>query len=145
MNKAVSHLLLVLTLLGYLTACSAQHATQEDPNRNQNAAAPSPSPAARPGSSVGFASRARLVEHYRKHGREFGNISMEEYLVIAQTLRDQSAGGSIVEAVRADGVVTRFDRETGTFVAFNREDGTIRTCFKPSDGEAYFHRQLKRG
>ena len=68
---------------------------------------------------------------------------MDEYLRTAQTLRDQALGGTIVEAVRNDGVVTRFDRDTGTFIAFNR-NGVIRTCFKPNDGEAYFRRQLKR-
>jgi len=68
---------------------------------------------------------------------------MDEYLRAAQTLRDHAPGATIIEAVRADGVTTRFDRETGTFLAFNR-DGTIRTCFKPNDGEAYFRRQLKR-
>lgn len=68
---------------------------------------------------------------------------MEEYLRAAQALRDHSLGGAIVEAVRTDGVITRFDRDTGTFIAFNR-DGVIRTCFRPNDGEAYFRRQLKR-
>jgi pyocin large subunit-like protein len=144
MTKAAQHLLVVIALLAYFTACSAKHTTREDTNRNQTTAAPTSSPATRRTSSVGFASREKLLEHYRKHGREFGNISVEEYLEIAQTLRDQPAGGGIVEAVRADGVVTRFDRNTGVFIAFNRDDGTIRTCFKPNDGEAYFRRQLKR-
>jgi pyocin large subunit-like protein len=92
---------------------------------------------------VGFASRERLLEHYQKHGGEFGNISIEEYLRTAQALRDHPLGTAIVEAVRTDGVITRFDRDTGTFIAFSR-DGTIRTCFRPNDGEAYFRRQLKR-
>ena len=40
---------------------------------------------------VGFRSAERLDEHYRKHGREFGSISREEYLRLAQTLRDRPA------------------------------------------------------
>ena len=92
---------------------------------------------------VGFASRQKMVDHYRKHGREFGAITMELYLRKAQELRDRPAGGAILESVRPDGVVTRFDRESGEFVAFNR-DGVIRTYFRPADGEAYYRRQLGR-
>ncbi len=60
--------------------------------RTKGAAPPTlPQPSA--ASSVGFSSTARLVEHYQKHGREFGSI---------------------------------------------------RTFFKPNDGEAYFRRQARR-
>jgi hypothetical protein len=92
---------------------------------------------------VGFRSEARLREHYDKHGREFGRISAAEYLALAKALRDRPAGGVVLETTRADGVVSRFDRETGAFLAFER-DGTIRTFFKPRDGEAYFRRQAGR-
>lgn len=92
---------------------------------------------------VGFASRQKTIDHYRKHGREFGQITMEEYVRKAQELRDSPAGGPILESVRSDGVVTRFNRGSGDFVAFNR-DGTIRTYFRPADGEAYYQRQLRR-
>lgn len=95
------------------------------------------------GANVGFAGRARLDEHYRKHGGEFGNITREEYLRQAQTLRDAPVGGAILEAVRRDGVVTRFDRKSGAFIAFNA-NGIIRTYFRPNDGERYFRRQLER-
>lgn len=95
------------------------------------------------GPSVGFANRDRLEDHYRKHGGEFGSISRQEYLRQAQALRDAPAGGSILEAVRRDRVITRFDRRSGAFVAFN-PDGVIRTFFRPNDGERYFHRQLDR-
>jgi len=35
-------------------------------------------PAARP--DIGFASRQKTIDHYRKHGREFGSITMEQYV-----------------------------------------------------------------
>jgi pyocin large subunit-like protein len=92
---------------------------------------------------IGFASRQKLVDHYRKHGREFGTVTMEQYLRRAQELRDRPAGGGILESVRHDGAVSRFDRGTGDFLAFDR-DGVIRTYFRPTDGEAYFKRQLGR-
>ena len=110
------------------------------------------------GAAVGFRSRARLVEHFEKHGHEFGAISVDQYLRRAQALRDARVGGAgsgaregvegaergdVVELVRADGVVSRFDRRSGAFLAFDR-DGTIRTFFRPNDGEAYFRRQGRR-
>src|ERR1700684_2266122 len=91
----------------------------------------------------GFRSRQQFDEHFAKHGREFGNISQEEYLHRAQELRDAPAGGPILEVVKAGGVVTRFDKRSGAFGAYNR-DRTIRTFFKPNDGERYFHRQAER-
>lgn len=93
---------------------------------------------------IGFRDLSHLAEHFQKHGAEFGGISESEYLVRAQTLRDRPAGGNIREAVRRDGVITRFDRGSGDFLAFD-PDLKIRTFFRPNDGEAYFDRQLKRG
>jgi hypothetical protein len=95
------------------------------------------------GPAVGFASRQRLDDHFMRHGAEFDARSREDYLRQAQALRDAPAGGPVLEAVRADGVITRFDRRSGAFLAFN-PDGVIRTFFRPNDGERYFHRQLER-
>ncbi len=67
--------------------------------------------------AIGFATPQKLSDHYKKHGREFGKITREEYLRLAQTLRD--------------------------FLACNA-NGTIRTFFKPNDGEKYFRRQAGR-
>jgi pyocin large subunit-like protein len=93
-------------------------------------------------SRIGFASERLLNEHFRKHGREFGKITREEYLLMAQTLRDRPLDMKILESVRRDGVVTRFDRRTKAFIAFER-NLIIRTFFKPADGEKYFQRQLR--
>ena len=92
----------------------------------------------------GFTSRRSLDDHYAKHGREFGSVTAEEYLAMAQRLRDAPVGGSIQQIIReVDGVITRYDRSTQHFGAYN-SDGTIRTFFIPNDGEAYFRRQALR-
>jgi pyocin large subunit-like protein len=91
---------------------------------------------------IGFASEQLLTEHYRKHGREFGKITREEYLLMAQDLRDRPLDMKILESVRRDRVITRFDRRAKAFIAFER-NLIIRTFFKPADGEKYFHRQLR--
>jgi len=93
----------------------------------------------------GFRSRALLDEHYQKHGMEFGHISKDEYLHLAQELRDAplTHGGPILEARGLHGEFSRFDRRRGYFGAYNR-DLTIRTFFVPNDGERYFRRQAER-
>ena len=93
--------------------------------------------------NAGFRSRQRLNEHFAKHGAEFGQVSRDEYLHRAQVLRDTTVGNNILEFRRDDGTVSRFDRTSGAFVAFDA-DGTIRTFFRPNDGEAYFQRQARR-
>jgi pyocin large subunit-like protein len=96
------------------------------------------------GASVGFADQRRLDEHFAKHGAEFGRITKQDYLRQAQLLRDARVAGPVLEAVRRDGVITRYDQQTGAFVAFN-PNGVIRTFFKPNDGERYWRRQAERG
>jgi pyocin large subunit-like protein len=103
-----------------------------------------PAPAAEARENVGFVDQRRLDEHYEKHGAEFGRITKQDYLHQAQLLRDAVVGGPVLQTVRADGVTTRYDRQTGAFIAFNR-NGTIRTFFKPHDGERYYRRQAERG
>lgn len=112
--------------------------------RGQRLAAGSLAPAAeaRERENIGFVDPRRLEEHYEKHGAEFGRITKQDYLHQAQLLRDSAVGGPVLETVRADGVTTRFDRQTGAFIAFNR-NGTIRTFFKPHDGERYYRRQAE--
>lgn len=142
--RALSLIVLSTLVLGLGQGCSlhdsppARNASSSAGNRNSASA-----PAKAEASGVGFASPSKLAEHYEKHGREFGSVTTDEYLRMAQALRDRPADDSVVEAVRGDGVVTRFDRKSGAFLAFNR-DRTIRTFFKPNDGEAYFRRQLNR-
>jgi pyocin large subunit-like protein len=99
--------------------------------------------AAQARANVGFATERRLEEHYDKHGAEFGRITKQDYLRQAQLLRDAAVGGPVLQTVRGDGVTTRFDRQTGAFIAFN-PNGTIRTFFKPNDGERYYRRQAER-
>ena len=92
---------------------------------------------------IGFRDRARLNEHFRKHGREFHAKKASDYLRLAQMLRDRPRGPDVLQFVRNDAVTCRFDRSSGAFIAYN-SDGTIRTFFRPNDGEAYFERQKSR-
>lgn len=135
--------------LGVLTACEPS-APPDPPKAAAVAAAPAileHPPSAPTVSAVridaGFRSRQRLADHYAKHGSEFGKVSQDEYLRLAQALRDAPVGADVLEIRRGDGTVSRFDRKSGAFIAFDA-DGTIRTFFRPNDGEAYFQRQARR-
>ena len=150
MNRALRSFLLALVCA--VAAWSlARTKGASPPTLPVPASAPVSAPTTAPGSPpssatspVGFRSTARLAEHYQKHGQEFGAISQAEYLRFARQLRDAPVGGNIVEVVRpSDGVISRFDRGSGAFLAAD-PDGTIRTFFKPNDGEAYFRRQARR-
>lgn len=111
------------------------------------APAPTKAPANAPAkatSKVGFTSTRSLQDHFEKHGAEFGDITIEEYLARACALRDAPLSSDVLEVRRdSDGVISRFDKKSGGFVAFH-DDKTIRTFFRPNDGEAYFRRQAQR-
>lgn len=131
---------LLALLLGVAPACARSHhhhaAAIQSTARGEAAGSY--------GAGVGFRSEQRLYEHFRKHGRDVGAASVSDYLARAQALRDATPGGDVLEQRRADGVITRFDRRTGCFIAFD-DDGTIRTFFRPNQGETYFRRQAGRG
>jgi hypothetical protein len=92
---------------------------------------------------IGFRSPTKLHQHFQKHGQEFGNITEAQYLAMAQDLRDAPLSKTVIEAEQVGGTVSRFNRATGAFTAFDR-DLTIRTFFRPNDGEAYFKRAAQR-
>ena len=133
----------LVVLVFLVLACGSPQAPPAEVQKGKAALEGSAAPSHVKRPDIGFASRQKLVDHYKKHGREFGTVTMEQYLRKAQELRDRPAGGAIMETTRPDGVVSRYDRETGDFLAFNR-DGIIRTYFRPTDGEAYFKRQIGR-
>jgi pyocin large subunit-like protein len=136
--RGVGALLAILVLAA--TALMQRGGGDAGPAQREPATGQAPVPVA---TTVGFRSSAGLNEHYQKHRHEFGAISKAEYLEGAQALRDRPVGGEILEIRRSDGVVTRFDRAAGAFIAFD-PDGTIRTYFRPNDGERYFRRQAAR-
>lgn len=127
---------IALTLFSLVIGCG-----RGDDARSSSPTATASAEISRP--DVGFRSQRRFDEHYQKHGREFGSIDPDEYLRLAQTLRDRPVGEAVIEIVRKDGTITRFDRDSKAFIAFD-QDGIIRTFFRPNDGEDYFRRQAQR-
>jgi len=92
--------------------------------------------------SQGFRTPHLLQDHFAKYGRQFGNITVEQYLHLAQQLRDATPGHNILVSKRPDGGGSKFDVRRGWFVAFDG-DGTLRTFFVPKDRIRYFEDQQK--
>lgn len=131
-------LALICLVLGTWALCSPR---QGPPPTEEPAAETTPTP---PTANRGFRGAAQLADHFARHGADVGASTPEAYVARAQALRDATVGGDVLEIVRPmDGVISRFDRQSGVFGAYD-PDGTIRTFFKPEDGEAYFRRQAKR-
>lgn len=89
----------------------------------------------------GFRTEHLLQDHFEKYGREFGVATPQQYLHLAQQLRDSRPGRNILESKRPDGML-RFDRRHGYFGSYDA-DGTIRTFFIPPDGIRYFERESR--
>ncbi len=135
---------LILAVILFIPACRAKVITPDDlPKADLTAQKAAKAQGEPVNPKIGFRTRRKFDDHFKKHGREFGSISQDEYLLLAQTLRDAPIGGDILELSRGDGTDSRFDRSTGIFIAFDK-DLTLRTCFKPNDGERYFKRQINK-
>lgn len=89
-----------------------------------------------------FANENLLVEHFNKHGHEFGYSSKEDYLKGAiNIIKNPNAQTRIQD----DGDTCYYLQVTDEFVVVS-PDGNIRTYFRPGDGNSeegyeYFLRQ----
>ena len=91
----------------------------------------------------GFRSQHRLEDQFEKHGREFGHITQQQFVQMAQQLREARPSSNILEFRRPDGVTAKFDRKHGYYGAYDR-DGSVRSFFIPTDGLRFFERQTRR-
>ncbi|HAP33609.1 MAG: hypothetical protein K6F97_10630 [Lachnospiraceae bacterium] len=70
---------------------------------------------------------------------EFGDITKEEYLALAQELVD-TPGSQVLTKNNDDGDTLFYDPDTNSFAVVSG-DGYLRTFFKPSAGQKYFDKQ----
>lgn len=93
--------------------------------------------------NANFASEKLLRSHYIKHvvkQKEFGNITMDEYLERARKLINSKPGGNILIKTRSNGDILFYNKSTNEFAVVTK-DGVIRTYFKPKEGIRYFKKQ----
>ncbi len=86
-----------------------------------------------------FRNQELYDSHYKKHGAEFGNITQEEYLEMANALI-ASDSPDILTKYEDDGDFMYFNTSTEEFLVLS-SDGYIRTYFIPTDGIDYWNRQ----
>ena len=80
----------------------------------------------------------QLQAHFIKHGYQFGAISQENYLEDAKKLLDAPQGTGILEKIRENGDILRYNPSTKEFAVMTKT-GRIRTYFKTSD--QYWNKQ----
>ena len=90
-----------------------------------------------------FSSDALLEKHYTKHASEFGNITKERYMGLANALAAREPSEAVAQLERSDGSISKYSFATNEFLVINA-DGTIRTYFKPEAKEAYWVEELER-
>lgn len=87
-----------------------------------------------------FRSETLFDSHYEKHGAEFGDITQDEYLDLANELINAEGENILHKTEKEDGDFLYYDTETNEFLVLST-DGYIRTFFKPSAGLDYWERQ----
>lgn len=100
--------------------------------------APGQAAASGVGIQYGFRSEKLLESHYEKHGAEFGDITREEYLLLANALI--ASPTALRKAEKEDGDTVIYEEASNQFLVLST-DGYIRSFFRPDDGLAYYERQ----
>ena len=106
-----------------------------------------------------FANNRLAAEHYAKHVKgviDKGSVqkvspfgadmpeftSFKNYVQAARKFNSGPTPSGVLEGVRANGDILRFDPATGNF-GIRTPQGTIRTFFRPSERVDYFYKQFK--
>lgn len=80
----------------------------------------------------------RLQDHYKKHGRDMGFASPEEYLAAANAVIANP--DALTKTEKEDGDTVYYVEATNEFVVLST-DGYIRTYFCRDGGKKYYDRQ----
>jgi pyocin large subunit-like protein len=87
-----------------------------------------------------FRSEEQYQAHFEKHAEEFGDITKDEYLIMANSLILDETGEVMTKLEKEDNDTVYYKVETNEFLILST-DGYIRTYFRPDDGIDYFNRQ----
>lgn len=92
---------------------------------------------------IGFETPEIMQKHYTKHGKEYGNISIESYLSLANELANMPVSDDVEKIVRSDGSTAIYRFSTNDSLVVTKE-GCIRTFFKPKIGKEYWAYEHER-
>jgi pyocin large subunit-like protein len=77
-----------------------------------------------------FADAAKLLDHYTRHGADFGATSAAQYEAMADTFLNGPRGTGVLQKILTNGDIVRYDPATQAF-SLVKADGTLRTHYKP--------------
>lgn len=84
------------------------------------------------GAGAKFANQKLLVEHFKKHGPDFGVKTAKEYENLAVDFMTKQKPAGVLEKVRpSDGSTVRYNPATEEFGILG-DNGVLRTYYKPS-------------
>lgn len=92
---------------------------------------------------IEFETPESMQKHYAKHGEEYGDISIESYVSLANELVNVPASDDVEKIVRSDGSTAIYRFSTNDFLVVTK-DGSIRTFFKPESGKEYWAYEHER-
>ncbi|MBR6337787.1 MAG: hypothetical protein IKR76_08660 [Ruminococcus sp.] len=87
-----------------------------------------------------FRTKKQYDGHYEKHGKEFGDITKEQYLQKANDLINNTSDTVLHKTEAEDGDYIFYDTVNNE-ILFLSTDGYIRTYFKPNKGIEYYNKQ----
>lgn len=92
---------------------------------------------------IRFETSESMRKHYMKHSKEYGDISIESYLSLANELANAPASDDVEKIARSDGSTAIYRFSTNDFLVVTK-DGSIRTFFKPKSGKEYWAYEHER-
>ena len=76
----------------------------------------------------GFIDHTQALDHFSKHGSEFGAITFAQYVSLADSFLGSPKDAEVLEGVRSDGSIVRYNPRTNEFGVMT-SDKTIKTYF----------------
>jgi len=96
-------------------------------------------------SKLRFATKQKLLDHFQKHGAEFGARSADEYLKKARAFIARSADNpQVLTHITKEGKLYLYDPSTNEFAALSSDGKHLLTYFKPKKRMEYWRKQLCR-
>jgi gp35 len=90
-----------------------------------------------------FPTEKSLNGHFKDHGKEFGDITIEEYQKMASDLLSKQTSDKIL-GYQTEHRRVRYDVENNVYVLGNPKVHKINTMFKPDLGKEYYDGEFKK-
>ncbi|HFC6391369.1 TPA: polymorphic toxin MafB class 3, partial [Neisseria lactamica] len=90
-----------------------------------------------------FPTEKSLNGHFKAHGKEFGDITIEDYQKMASDLLSKQTSDKIL-GYQTEHRRVRYDINNNIYVLANPKTFKIKTMFKPNLGKKYYDGEFKK-